>query len=183
MFGGVLGETVGVESSIDILVPTAAPVIGRWYQQTSAATDGMAPHVTLLWPWVDAPVEPESVNRATTAVVGVAPFQITFARCGRFPGVLYLTPSPAAPVELLIRQLGEAFPDQPAYGGSFGAAPPPHLTVAKSADEAELDAIQAEVEAELRPRPLSVLVSAVSISEQGLGPRGTWAVRHEIPLA
>lgn len=172
-----------MQSSIDILVPTAVPVIGRWYEQTSAAADGMPPHLTLLWPWVEAPVDPASVYRATTAVAGIAPFEITFARCGRFPGVLYLAPSPAPPVELLIRRLGEALPDQPAYGGWFGAAPPPHLTVAKSADEAELDLIQAAVEAALRPRALSVLVDKVSISEEGLGPRGTWAVRHELTLA
>ena len=113
----------------------------------------------------------------------ITPFDITFDRCGRFPGVLYLTPAPLAPVELLISRLAQVFPEHPPYGGTFGAAPPPHLTVAKSADDAVLDTIQAKVETHVARMALSVLVNHISISEEGLGPAGTWAVRHELTLA
>jgi hypothetical protein len=53
--------------------------------------------------------------------------------------------------------------------------------VGTSADEVELDAIQLALRSMLSD-PLFVEVDRLSISEQGRGPGGRWAVRAELPL-
>ena len=165
-----------------MLVPAAAPVVGDWYGKTQAALDGMPPHITLVWPWLDAPVPEAGVDRARQALSGVERFVLTLRSCGRFPGALYLVPEPRAVLDLLIERLVVAFPETPPFGGEFGAAPVPHLTAAKSPDENELDSIQAILERSLSDRPVVVLVDRVSISEESLGTDARWAVRAELPL-
>lgn len=73
------------------------------------------------------------------------------------------------------------FPETPPYGGAFGSAPVPHLTVATSADERVLDEIELRLQA-LIEDPLRLVVDRVSISEQGVGPGGRWAVRADVPF-
>ena len=175
-----IDETRAVGSSIDLVVPTIAPLVDEWYRSTPAAIEGMPPHLPLLWPWLPAPLADGAVERATQAVAGVERFTLVLRDTARFPGVLYLAPEPRAPLDDLIARLGAAFPETPPYGGQFGPAPVPHLTVAMSADEAALDA----VERALRPalsRPHIVDVDRVSISESG--PDGRWSVRSAVRLA
>ena len=170
-----------MESSIDVLVPSANAVVGEWYSRTPAALDGMPPHITLLWPWLDAPVADCGIDRARRALIGVEPFVLTLRACARFPGVVYLAPEPRAAIDVLIARLVQAFPETPPFGGAFGSTPVPHLTAAKSANETELDAIQQKIDAALG-QPLVVTVDRVSITEEVLGSDGRWAVRAELSL-
>ena len=100
---------------------------------------------------------------------------------GRFPGVVYLGPEPRSEVDELVARLAAAFPETPPYGGAFGPAPVPHLTVATSADEGVLDEIERRLR-DVAADSLRVVVDRVSISEQGRGPGGRWAVRVEVPF-
>lgn len=167
-----------VESSIDILVPTAQPIAGEWYRATPAATDGMPPHITLLWPWV-AHITGEAVAKLTDAVNGVAPFDLSFERTGQFPGVVYLAPTPSEPLLNLMRRIWSAFPETPPYGGELEYEPVPHLTAAKGSDG--LDAIEAALAQRLR-QPLSLLVDRISVSQESASPNGQWAVVAEVVL-
>jgi 2'-5' RNA ligase len=126
-------ERLGVvrESSIDLLFPDTSPVIGQWYERTSAATDGMPPHVTLLWPWRPAPVTAADLDTVAEVVAGVRRFRISFQRCGAFTGALYLAPEPDHLLYELTHHLAARFPDTPPYPGEF-RSPVPHMTVAKS---------------------------------------------------
>ena len=170
-----------MESSIDILVPASASLVGTFYGRTQSAADGMPPHITLLWPWVGAPVPPGTIDRVRAATTGLAPFVLRLGEVGRFPGVVYLAPEPRRLVDDVIARLAAAFPDTPPYGGRFGDAPMPHLTVGTSDDERQLDLIEHEVRARL-VRPLTLEVDRLSISEEGLGPGGRWAIRAEVLL-
>ncbi len=170
-----------MESSVDVLVPAAAERIGTWYGTTQAAIDGMPPHITLLWPWLAAPVPEEAIDRLRRVVGGVQRVELAFCGVGRFPGVVYLEPEPRTFVDDLVARLVTAFPETPPYGGAFGSAPVPHLTVATSADERVLDAIELRLQA-LIEDPLRLVVDRVSISEQGVGPGGRWAVRADVPF-
>jgi hypothetical protein len=170
-----------VESSIDILVPTVNERIGTWYSATRAAIDGMPPHITLLWPWLDAPVSDEAIVRVRRAVSGVRRVALALGGVGRFPGVVYLEPEPRSYVDDLVARLVTAFPETPPYGGVFGSSPVPHLTVATSADERVLDVIERRLRT-LFEGPLRLVVDRVSISEQGRGSGGHWAVRAEVPF-
>ena len=167
-----------VESSIDILVPSAQPIVGEWYGATPAAADGMPPHITLLWPWVGH-VTGEAVAKLTDALEGVAAFDLSFSGTGQFPGVLYIAPTPSEPLLNLMRRIWSAFPDTPPYGGELGYEPVPHLTAAKGSDG--LDAIEAALAQRLR-EPLSLLVDRISVSQEGASPDGKWAVVAEVEL-
>ena len=162
------------DSSIDILVPEAAPTVGEWYGRTQAALDGVPPHLTLLWPWRPSP-GPADLEAVANVARTAEPFTFRFERCGRFPGVLYLAPEPDDEIRVLMTRLATAFPDTPPFAGEF-SEPVPHLTVAKTDDPMEMAAIEEEVLTRLTRAPLAVTVSELSVSVEGLGPRGLWGV-------
>jgi 2'-5' RNA ligase len=167
-----------VESSIDILIPSARSVVGEWYDLTESAADGMPPHITLLWPWLAA-ITDEALERLREATSRVTPFTVAFAGTGRFPGVLYLDPAPSAPLLELSRAIWLAFPEAPPYGGSLDHEPIPHLTVAKGE---RLD----DVERQLRQRlevPFEVLVDTISVSQAGAAGDGRWGVIADVELS
>lgn len=105
-------------------------------------------------------------------------FSVTLASTGRFPGVLYLEPAPLAPVLALSRAIWRSFPETPPYAGALDHEPVPHLTAAKGE---ELDAAEREVRRRIQ-EPVTVLVDKVSISAEGAGSDGRWAVVAEVEL-
>lgn len=170
------------ESGIDICVPELAALVDQWRLPTvPVAAQGVAPHITLLYPWRPAPLEPKDHEEAAAAVAGVAPFTLSFRRVGRFPGVLFLVPEPEDELRALTQRLVRAFPDTPPYGGQFGADPTPHLTLALAATEEEVTRLEADIMAQLEPRfPLRVPVHALSIEEEGAD--GRWQTTATIEL-
>src|SRR5262249_10148437 len=104
-----------------------------------------------------------------------------FRRIERFPGALYLPPEPGGVLRTLIRQLMEAFPETPPYGGQLGSDPIPHLTIAEADTDTELDRLQEEALTVFEPLfPLSVYVHALSIEEEG--PGGNWHLFSTIEM-
>lgn len=166
-----------MESSIDVLVPTAHAVVSQWYDLTEAAADGMPPHITLLWPWLPA-VTSEAVDRLREVTSRIPPFAVSLGTTGRFPGVLYLEPKPLPPLLALARAVWAAFPETPPYGGTLDHEPVMHLTAAKGE---HLD--EAENVLRLRVRePLAVWVDKLAISQEGAGANGRWGVVAELEL-
>jgi 2'-5' RNA ligase len=138
-------------TAIVIPVLEARASTGRWRTgYTEDGANGMAPHVTLLYPFVDDGILRDSHVRAVAEIVGARPaFDFTLDRFGEFPGgdgapaVLYIAPEPEAPFRALTEALVEAFPEHPLYDGAF-AEVVPHLTVAWNHD-APMDEIRADV--------------------------------------
>ena len=154
-------------------------MLGPWRPRVPAAKYGVAPHVTLLYPWVPAPATDAQAERLQTALRGATPFEMSFQQAGRFPGVLWLAPEPRDTVLRLMHAVAAAFPETPAYGGQF-THPEPHLTVAKGS-AAVLDAIQTEVQAQLdRTGGLHVPVHSAVVASQDKA--GFWHVTHDLPL-
>jgi 2'-5' RNA ligase len=124
---------------------------GRWRgAYTEDGAGGMAPHVTLLYPFVDDGALGDRHVRAVAEILGARPaFDFTLARFGEFPGgegaaaVLYIAPEPEAPFPELTDALVEAFPEHPLYDGAF-AEVVPHLTLAWHHD-APVDEIRTDV--------------------------------------
>lgn len=170
------------ESAIVICLPELADLIDRWRIPTiPIASQGVPPHITLLYPWRPAPLQPTDLNEAAVAVAGIAPFTVTFRHLGRFPVTLFLSPEPEDILRTLIQRLVRAFPETPPYGGQFGADFTPHLTIAKAATEEELNQLQADMLPRLEPHlPLHLPVHALSIEEEGTD--GTWRVSSTIEL-
>ena len=138
-------------TAIVVLALEAEPVVGEWYATNSqAGAEGMAPHVTLLVPFVPEPFLDESVRvRLETVFGAVAPFDYRLPRFERFEGgVLYLAPEPADPFAALIRSLMAEFPDYQPYDGVHDDVVP-HLTVAVTSDDELVARITEEVELHL----------------------------------
>jgi 2'-5' RNA ligase len=95
----------------------------------------LPPHVTVLYP------APGEVAEIAKVLAPFAPFDVTFTRVDRFPGVLWLAPEPAEPFVALTEAMVARFPDWPPYGGSYSSIIP-HLTVAQT----QLDETAALVE-------------------------------------
>jgi 2'-5' RNA ligase len=131
-------------SALIVLVPEAEALVKPFrdaYDPSAAA--GMPAHITLLYPFKPPDEIAATVLdalRACLAPFGALHFSLASTR--RFPGVLYLAPSPDDALRRMTMAIWERFPETPPYGGRF-ADVIPHLTVAQLDDEQRLDRIAA----------------------------------------
>lgn len=139
----------------------------------------MPPHITLIYPWRPLPLRENDLRTLRGALAGIDRFLVTFSTIGRFPGVLYLVPTPSARLRELILRLSKAFPDTPPYGGTVGLSPEPHLTVIK-ATESVLDAMEPGVRAAIEADPITVEVREVTVDAE-IAPH-RWRPFHQVPL-
>jgi hypothetical protein len=84
------------QSAIVVVVEEAEPVVGAHrLRHDPVASLGVPAHVTILYPF--RPVVDAEADDVLSAIArAIPPFEVTFARTGRFPeGVLYLSPEPS----------------------------------------------------------------------------------------
>jgi 2'-5' RNA ligase len=166
-----------VRSAVIVTVPEAEPVVGDWRQRyTLDAPAGMPPHVTILFPFVEATRLGEVEARLAELVGATASFDLTFARTARWPELLYLEPDPVEPFIALTRAVEREWPEHPPYDGAHEAIVQ-HLTVAESADSSLLDRIAADVRMRL---PISRRVREASVFAEDDG--GRWHEHCQLPL-
>lgn len=159
---------------VRVALPAALERIRRL--DDHAAADGIPAHVTLLFPFLPvARLEPSIRSDLARIASDVEPFEVRFARVGRFPGAVYLVPEPAAPFAALTRGIAETFPTHPPYGGAFGDVIP-HLTLTESG-ATRLDDIAAMAEPHL---PFARRVADIVVIVQK--PVERWRAHWRIPL-
>lgn len=171
------------ETALLVSVPEAEPLVGALrHRYDSSADAGIPAHVTVLYPFLDVSRIDAGVIESLADLLGRhEPFEVSFARCGRFPEVLYLAPEPAGPFRALTAAVTGRWPGTPPYAGQFDEVVP-HLTVAYgrrpvSYDPGTYDA----VEAELRPGlPVSARVASVGLFVCDETER--WQLRQAFPL-
>lgn len=170
------------ESAIVLLVPESEPVVGRWRNRyDSSAAFGVPAHVTLLFPWFDAPLTDDDERELRDVLLSQPSFDVTFSTTARFTAVLYLQPDDGGPLLALMNRLYEAFPDYPPYGGIHEDNVIPHLTIVDASREGSFEAVAEEVVADVHPRlPISTAVREVAVLESD--DDGIWRVRTAIPL-
>lgn len=159
--------------------PEAERAIGRWYREHSpAGREGMAPHITLLVPFVPAALlDDEAEARLLRVLAKHEPFDYWLDRAERWPsGILYLAPQPSVHFVELTEALMVQFPDYPPYGGAHDEVIP-HATVAVSDDRPLLDRIAHDLEPKL---PIACRASSALLVERG--PDLCWRRRSELPL-
>jgi 2'-5' RNA ligase superfamily/Aminoglycoside-2''-adenylyltransferase len=118
----------GSATTLIVPVPTADGLL-----QKSAREAGLPAHITILYPFLNArSIDAETESTLTSLFAQVPSFDFTLPEVGRFPGVVYLSPEPAAAFVALTQALAERWPDHQPYGGSFQEIIP-HLTVAYGA--------------------------------------------------
>ncbi|WP_022909191.1 2'-5' RNA ligase family protein [Aestuariimicrobium kwangyangense] len=107
-------------------------------------------HVTLL-----GPVPAELSSAQSAAVESICSrhdrFEVGLDRVATFPnGVVHVVPEPLDPFRRMTDELVAAFPDWPAYGGTF--TPTPHITLDALSEQVSESSVAAEV-AHLMGRP------------------------------
>ncbi len=163
-------------SAIVVRVPVPRALAQLRTRWDWAAGVGVPAHVTILFPFLLAGrLLPEVRAELATIAAAHDPFDVRFARVGRFPGVVYLAPEPATPFERLTEAVVARYPDFQPYGGAFDVVVP-HLTITESGD-APLDEIAADAAATL---PLGHRVSALDVLVEGGD--GRWRSRWRIAL-
>ena len=171
----------GTSTALVIAVEQAEAVLGRFraLHDPASAGGGIA-HVTLLYPFLKPrALTVEARQRLRAVCAARRPFPFRLATTGRFPGVLYLAPEPAAPFEALTTALWESFPSQPPYEGRF-ARIVPHLQIAQGDDEAELDALEDQARALLtRIGPIRATARQIQLVDES---DGIWRVRWRFRL-
>src|SRR5215831_5332630 len=99
MAGNRSGERRAGETALIVPVPAAEPLVGPWRSRFDAAAvaGGVPAHVTVIYPFLDRGLLDDGVLGELAEVFArQRAFEARLARCGRFPGVLYLAPEPAA---------------------------------------------------------------------------------------
>ncbi|MGW7243795.1 2'-5' RNA ligase family protein [Streptomyces sp. NPDC054804] len=146
------------QSGLIVRVPEAEPAVRAWRDRLDpSARAGVPAHDTVLFPFL----EESRIDSATCAAIGEVigrqrPFEARFGDCGRFPGILYLSPEPDASFRQLTEAVAARWPKAPPFGGQFDDVVP-HLTIAQGQDDAVLE----EAESDLRGRlPVTARVSA-----------------------
>ncbi|MHB9855852.1 2'-5' RNA ligase family protein [Streptomyces krungchingensis] len=165
------------QTGLVVRIPEAEPAVRAWRERLDpSAGEGVPAHVTVLFPFLDERRIDRDTHTALGEVIGRhRPFEVRFARCGGFPGILYLAPEPEAPFRRLTEAIADRWPEAPPYGGQFDDVVP-HLTVAQGQDATVL----AEVGTDLRGRlPVTACVSAVDLMVHD-GVR--WRLRASFPL-
>lgn len=121
---------LGERSAMTLIVPV--PEAESLLHKT-ARDAGMPPHVTLLYPFLQATDVGDDIEAELGLMfAGARAFDFELTKIGRFPGIVYLAPEPAAPFVALTERLVERWPDHQPYGGSFKEIIP-HLMVAHGA--------------------------------------------------
>jgi len=169
------------QSALIVTVQEAEPVVGQLRERLDpAAREGVAPHVTILFPFADPrEITAKTLSLVKTAITGFSPFSFELTEVSRFPDTLYLAPDPAEPFISLTRAVAAAFPQFPPYGGQFSDIVP-HLTVAHG-DLRELGAAHSELAVKLSEHDrLRSTCTTLDLIENS---SGRWRLAHQFPLA
>lgn len=142
-----------------------------------AATEGIAAHQTLLYPFAEpASLDEALLDDVARIVAGHPGWTLTLAGFGRWPDTLYATVEPDAPLRALQAALAAAFPELPLYGEP-GLRFEPHVTVAEGPGvtdpDVPADAAWAELPVTREVREVQLIVRR----------DGRWSVARAFPLA
>jgi 2'-5' RNA ligase len=163
-------------SAIIVRVPIPAGIERVRRRWDRAASLGVPPHVTILFPFFSPDrLEPPVRHELWAIAAAHVPFDVRFASVGRFPGLAYLAPEPAVEFTSLTEACVARFPDFQPYGGAHEDVVP-HLTVVES-DEAPMAEITSALERHL---PFSHRVQALEVITPTQA--GPWRLRWRLPL-
>jgi 2'-5' RNA ligase len=169
------------ESALVVFVPEAEPLVSTLrLQYDESARLGAPAHLTVLYPFMDPRrVDQAVLDQCAHVIAAHRSSSFQLRAVGRFPGMVYLEPNPAAPFVELTLHLVRVFPKFPAYRGEFSTVIP-HLTVARGSS-AEIEQADMTLTARLKAEgPVKAVCSAVTLIENS---SGRWRPMQSFPLA
>lgn len=169
------------ESALVLHVPEAEELVGRYrWEHDPVARLGVPAHITLIYPFIPpALISKDDLEKLAGILSGYPAFTFSLTSIERFPGVLFLAPSPNEEIVELIKVLAAAFPNYPPYGGQFTEIHP-HLTVAQSNNAILLEKIADELSSRAALElPISKKATEASLFEQY---DGLWSKTGTFPL-
>lgn len=152
------------ETALVILVPEVNPFVYSLRAKYDPASSGSIPaHITINYPFLPNTHEDEDLfQRLTNLFSSYQAFDFTLNEIGKFPGLIYLKPTPDDPFRLLVSAVAKEFPESPPYGGKHKDLIP-HLTVAHSEFIDNYPAVENDIEKKLDVLlPISSTASEVS---------------------
>ncbi len=168
------------ESAIVVELPELDVVLDEYRRELDPCRRwGMPAHLTVLYPFVPPTDLDQSIlSTLRTVATKVRPFEGEFDDFGWFADpVVWLGTSQRSLFGSLIREMMNAFPECPPYGGAFDEIIP-HVTIGESN---EADLLRAAIDA-IRPQlPLKSMVTSLSLME-GSTAAGSWRVLERVPL-
>ncbi len=168
------------ESALVIQVPEAESLVGsyRW-EHDPVARLGVPAHITLIYPFIPPSLIAIDRSRLAELLSTYPVFDFSLTKLDRFPGVLYLAPSPREKIIELIKIIAAAFPKYPPYSGNFPEINP-HLTIAQSEDSKLLEKIAEEISSKVKQElPILKTVTESSLFELN---NGLWNKTGTYPL-
>lgn len=138
----------GWESAMVVRVPALEPTLKRIRERFDLPRKphGIPAHVTVLVPFLPlARIDDEARAALQEIAAGVEPFEVRFARTGRFPTVLYFDPEPADVFRGLTEAITNRWPELKPYAGAH-KEPIPHLTITTSRRRSLLKRVATAVE-------------------------------------
>lgn len=117
-------------TAVVVEVPAARGLVGHVAAEFGPdAAVKIVPHVTVLYPWLDADeITPADLAGLAAVAAAVPAFEVVLDRFAWFPGVLWLAPEPSEPFVRLTHGAATCWPHTPPYGGAHGGVTP-HLSV------------------------------------------------------
>ncbi len=139
------------QSALIVAVPEAEEAVGPFRAVLDrAASWGVPPHVTVLYPFLPPSRLDDEVLAAVGDLVGTVPrFELTLTHVEWFGDtVVWLAPRPGRPFRELTAAVWRRFPEVPPYEGVHTDSVP-HLTIGHDAPRGVLDQAAEVVSAQL----------------------------------
>jgi 2'-5' RNA ligase len=157
-----------------VAAPEAEVIYQYWHGDRSRlGVPGLPLHITILFPFMPVPTIDSRVEDDLDELArSHLPFEYRLSHVDRFPGVLYLAPSPTTRFIRLTQAVSAKWPGYPPYEGRY-AEIVPHVTLASGDDP---DGLVAAVESTLPIRALARELLLMAPDEDGI-----WLERRRFP--
>ncbi|MGO2746497.1 2'-5' RNA ligase family protein [Microbacterium sp.] len=166
-------------TALVVKVPQVDELVALRQLYAAGATNGVPPHITILFPFIPAAQLRESdLDAVRRVALSVREFDYALTGTGWFGDrVLWLAPEKPAPFVDLIDAVSDAFPAYPPYGGAHDGSVP-HATVGDSGSRDELLSAEATM---LRVLPILGKATAVTLLAERAD--ASWHEVMDLPLA
>lgn len=125
-----------MKTSIDINFPELTEFLNPWRDDTvELAHKGVPPHITLIFPWIPAPIKVKDAKNIDDILKNISTFFLEFTTVDKFAnGTVYLVPKDSGNMQKIHEEIISKYPTVKMYDGEFSNTIF-HLTIAKVGDD------------------------------------------------